>query len=102
MRNADTQLSPLSSTKMPLLQAALVLVMNLSLASSTTLECPPDWIQASEIGMGCLYFQASERKQWDRAGAYCQVSYTLTTRATSYKSYLFPGGTPRNPGGDPE
>ena len=56
-----------------LLVSALVIV-----TTSAELEnpCPSDWLQATFVHMGCLYFEPNERFGWDAAAAYCQTEHT--------------------------
>merc|ERR1719244_333719 len=42
-------------------------------ASSSSSSCPPHWVQASWVDMGCLLFNSTTDLTWLEANSYCQT-----------------------------
>ena len=58
-----------------LVSAALIIEMT---SSEMENPCPRDWVQATFVEMGCLYFESTEKFTWDQAAAYCQTMQNAT------------------------
>merc|ERR550519_340014 len=41
-------------------------------------SCPDHWIDASHVGLGCLYFDSVTQYAWDGANNFCQVQLNGT------------------------
>merc|ERR1719186_8260 len=50
----------------------LVLVVCIQLGIFAA-ECPVNWVEASEVGMGCLLFNRETTYSWEEANGYCQT-----------------------------
>ena len=52
-----------------MMQSQLVLIFSLfSIASSS---CPPQWVDGSSVGLGCMLFDSTERLSWADATQHC-------------------------------
>ena len=66
---------PCSASRMLFLRGTLLVSALVIAKTVAELEnpCPSDWVQATFVDMGCLYFEQTEMLSREEAAAYCQT-----------------------------
>merc|ERR1711909_5816 len=72
-------------------QCSIAVSEEASSSASSSSSCPPHWVQASWVDMGCLLFNSTTPLTWLEANIYCQTmenSYSVEIQTEEQLAFL--------------
>ena len=68
---------------------SLTIVLIWQVQGKTTSRCPQFWVDATDVKMGCLWFNVKDKMAWEKAQDYCRTKNVTNGHLVEIYSQAF-------------